>query len=71
VHVRTLASGATVTATLRVVQAGNFPNATCHLASAAGVRVYPPGQKAAKVVPFPFDACARSGPVYLSVGPVT
>ncbi len=33
----------------------------------AGFRVYTPGVTAAKYVPFPFWACSRSGPVYLSV----
>jgi hypothetical protein len=34
---------------------------------AAGLRVYPPGQTASELVPYPFEACARSGPVYLHV----
>jgi hypothetical protein len=62
-----LATGATATAVLRITEAGNFPNSTCHRVSAAGVRVYPSNQTASKVVPFPFDACSRTGPVYLSV----
>jgi uncharacterized protein DUF4232 len=63
----TLANGATKTATLRVVEAGNFPSAQCHMTEAAGVRVYPPNQTASKIVPFPFYACTHTGPVYLSV----
>jgi hypothetical protein len=66
----TLTSGATAVATLRIVIAGNFPASKCGIATAAGVKVYPPGQKAAKTVPFPFEACSKSGPVYLAVGPV-
>jgi hypothetical protein len=68
-HVRTvrLANGATATAVLRITEAGNFPNSACHRVGAAGVRVYPPNETASKVVPFPFDACSRTGPVYLSV----
>jgi len=66
-----LASGATARAVLRIVEAGNFPASICHEVSAAGVRVYPPNQTASKVVPFPFSACSRSGPVYLSVRVVT
>jgi hypothetical protein len=62
-----LANGATKTATLRIVEAGNFPSTRCHMTTAAGLRVYPPNQTASKVVPFPFGACARAGPVYLSV----
>jgi hypothetical protein len=37
---------------------------------AAGLRVYPPDQTKAKIVPFPFLACLRSGPTYLSIAPV-
>jgi Protein of unknown function (DUF4232) len=66
-----LANDATASATLRVVEAGNFPSSACHMTNAAGVRVYPPNQTAAKVVPFPFAACSRTGPVYLSVQAVT
>jgi hypothetical protein len=68
-HVRTvsLANGATATAVLRITEAGNFPSSACHRVSAAGMRVYPPSQTASKVVPFPFDACSRPGPGYLSV----
>ena len=62
-----LANRASATAVLRIAEAGNFPNSTCHRVSAAGLRVYPPNQTAAKLIPFPFDACSRTGPVYLSV----
>ncbi len=63
----TLAHGATATAVLRIVEAGNFPSATCHQVTAAGLRVYPPNRATSKVIPFPFAACSRTGPVYLSV----
>jgi hypothetical protein len=66
-----LARGATATAVLQIVTAGNFPTSTCHRVKAAGLRVYPPNQTASKVVPFPFDACSRRGPVYLRVAAVT
>jgi hypothetical protein len=66
-----LASGATATAALRIAQAANFPTAGCKPVNAAGFRVYPPGQTTAKVVPFPFKACSRSGPVFLNVKAVS
>jgi Protein of unknown function (DUF4232) len=66
-HMVRLKDGATATAILRIVAAGNFPAATCHQTTAAGLRVFPPGQTTSQVVPFPFEACSRSGPVYLSV----
>lgn len=63
----TLASGASATADLRIVEAGNFPSSTCRQVTAAGLRVFPPNMTKSKVVPFPFDACSLSGPVYLSI----
>jgi hypothetical protein len=63
----TLARGASASAVLQVVQAGNFPASSCHVVIAAGLRVFPPDQSASKVVPFPFRACSRTGPVYLTV----
>jgi uncharacterized protein DUF4232 len=66
----TLADGSTATVILQIVTAENFPPSRCHLTTAAGLRVYPPGQRAAKTVPFPFPACSRAGPSYLAVQPV-
>jgi hypothetical protein len=66
----TLANGATAMATLRMVQAGSFPSSSCKQTMAAGLRVYPPNQTTAETVPFPFEACARNGPAFLTTGPV-
>jgi hypothetical protein len=66
-HLVTLTSGASATAMLRIVEAGNFPSSSCHEATAAGLRVFPPNLTTSKVVPFPFPACSLAGPVYLSV----
>jgi hypothetical protein len=63
----TLGRGVTATAVLRIVAAGNFPAAGCGAVTAAGLRVFPPGQRASKVVPFPFQACSRAGQSVLSV----
>lgn len=62
----TLANGATASAVLRIVDAGALPS--CAPVSAAGLRVYPPGQTRAKVVPFPLQACSRAGKSDLIVG---
>jgi len=62
----TLNNGYTATSRLQVADAGNYG---CR-ATAAGLRVYPPGQFAAKVVPYPLGACARPGPVWMHAGPV-
>lgn len=63
-----LAKGATATATLRVVDPGNF--SPCHEVTAAGLRVRPPGQSASKLIPLPFATCSSSGQHTLSVGVV-
>jgi hypothetical protein len=66
-----LANGATATSTLQVTDVGNFPSATCRPTSAAGLRVYVPNQTAWTAIAFAFQACAKAGPVYLLVTPVT
>lgn len=60
----------TASATLRVVDAGNFPSTKCRQTLAAGLRIYPPNQKVALAVPLPFGACSKSGTEYLSIGAV-
>jgi hypothetical protein len=66
-----LANDETASALLQISQAANFPESACHRVSAAGLRVYPPDQTASKVVPIPFPACSRRGPVFLHVKAVT
>jgi hypothetical protein len=66
-----LADGATASAALRIVQAANFPPASCNRRAAAGLRVFPPNQTVSKVVPLPFEACAHTGPVFLNVKAVS
>lgn len=71
-HVVRLASGATAYAALQysdVITGNNGPE-PCDAVTAAGLRVYPPGQTASKIVPFPLTVCTRSGLVYMSVRPV-
>lgn len=55
----------TATVILQITVAENFPASSCGPITAAGLRVYPPGQKESTVVPFPFVACANSSSVYL------
>jgi hypothetical protein len=58
-------SRSTATVILQITVAENFPVSSCGPVTAAGLRVYPPGQKESTVVPFPFVACANSASVYL------
>lgn len=66
----TLTPGTTVTSLLGIADAGNFPAATCHPTTAAGLRVYPPNQTTSKLVPYPFPACGGTKDVILTVQPV-
>ena len=63
----TLTRGSSAFTILQISNAANFPVSVCKPTTAAGVRVYSPGQTASQIVPFPFPACSRSRPVYLSV----
>ncbi len=80
----TLANGATATATLQITDPANFgttcflpgqtpaPGRPGKLPTAAGLRVIPPNPRSftAKVIPFPFKACYRTGPIWLHATPV-
>lgn len=65
IRIVTLGNGHSASATVGIVEAGNFAN--CHVVTAAGLRVYPPNQRASRTVPFPFPACSNSGPRFLNV----
>jgi hypothetical protein len=66
----TIGKGRTAHATIGIVDIGALPN--CPATTAAGLRVFPPGQTASKVIPFPFPACgSSSSPVFLRIRPVT
>lgn len=57
-------------ATLGIVDTGVFSASVCAPAIASGLRVFAPNQKSATLVPFPFAACAHSGPKFLSISAV-
>lgn len=62
-----LPSGGSAHTILRIVDAANYPRSTCGPVTAAGLRVYPPGQTASKLIPYPFAACSRRAATVLSV----
>jgi len=66
----TLLSGGTATATLQVTDTSVFPSASCGQTTAAGLQVYPPGQTASKVIPFPLRVCSVAIATDLHVRPV-
>ena len=64
----TLGRGATAHVLLQITDVANFPPASCGVRTAVALRVYPPGATRSLEVPFTFQACSQSGPVYLHVG---
>ncbi|WP_159801764.1 DUF4232 domain-containing protein [Arthrobacter zhaoguopingii] len=62
-----LEPGASATAVLRQVNAGNY-GADCGAVPAAGVRVYPPGATDSLVLPQETTACSASSIVLMTVG---
>jgi hypothetical protein len=55
----TLAPGATGTAQLQIADALNFPTATCGPAQATDLRIYPPNQTAAVLLPEQSKGCTQ------------
>jgi uncharacterized cupredoxin-like copper-binding protein len=66
----TIQPGESASFQVRVVEAGNFSPSQCHPAMAAGWRVAPPGGGGSKVVPFPFETCAKPTQSVLGVTPI-
>jgi Protein of unknown function (DUF4232) len=66
----TLAPGQSASATLRIVDALNFPAEKCKATTAAGLRVGIPGGSGNKIAPLVFETCVRSATRTLSVAPV-
>jgi Protein of unknown function (DUF4232) len=64
----TLGRGATAHAVLQITDVANFPPSSCGETTAVALRVYPPGATRSLEIPFTFQACSKSGPVYLHVG---
>ena len=64
----TLSRGATAHVELQITDVANFPPSSCGPTPAVALRVYPPGATRSLQVPFTFQACGKTGPVYLHVG---
>jgi hypothetical protein len=65
-----LAPGGTAHVILQITDVYNYPPTTCGPTQASGLRVYPPNQTASVIVPLTFEACGKTGPVFLNVDPV-
>jgi hypothetical protein len=59
----------TVHFVLGITDTANYATASCHPATAYGLRVYAPGAYASKTIPFRFAGCSRRGPAFLQVSP--
>jgi hypothetical protein len=66
----TLAPGKTANALLRVVQALNFPQATCTPTPTSDLQVFPPNQTAAIELSFKSTGCASKSVNILTIGVV-
>jgi hypothetical protein len=69
VKVITLAPGATANALLQIVDALNFPSATCGPVKATALKIYPPNQTAPIYLPGATEACSKSVQI-MNIGPV-
>jgi hypothetical protein len=63
----TLRNGGTAHALVGFTDVGNFSSSSCRPKTAAALKVFPPGERTARFVPFSFRACSKPGPVFLSV----
>jgi Domain of unknown function (DUF4232) len=63
----TLANGGTAHALVGFTNVGNFSSSSCRPRTAAALKVFPPGERTSRFVPFSFRACSKPGPVFLSV----
>jgi hypothetical protein len=63
----TLQPAATAHVFLRIFDVTRLPQATCQPASAAALKVFPPDDRTAALVPFSFKACRLKGPKFLFV----
>jgi hypothetical protein len=65
----TLAPGATANALLQIVDALNFPTATCSPVKSTNMRVFPPNQTISVYLPYASYGCSKSVQT-LFIGPV-
>ena len=63
----TLGHDATAHVILGIVDAWNYPKATCAQVSATGLRVFAPNDFRSQTIPLTFEACQKAGPKFLNV----
>lgn len=66
----TVPPGGWAAAAMRLAEAGNYPDSTCHPAATATLRVYPPNQTVPQEVPYASTGCAASSVQILQINAV-
>lgn len=66
-----LTPGATSHFQLGFADVYNYPAGICRPVATTTLRIYPPNQTASLRLPFPGEACSKSGPIFLHVHQVT
>ena len=66
----TLAPGQTANALLRIVQALNYPQATCSPTATTSLRIYPPNETQPVLLPFKSTGCTSNSVKLLTIGVV-
>ena len=67
----TLLSGKSVSAVVGIVETGNFDPSQCAPVTAAGLKVFPPGQSKAVTIKKTFSTCSSTTVISLTVRPVS
>jgi hypothetical protein len=67
----TLDAGQSANATLRIVEAGNYPTATCKPTATTFLQIFPPGQTTPIYLAYKSTGCASSSVNLLSVTVMT
>ena len=66
----TLLSGKSASATVGIVETGNFSSSQCAPVTAAGLKVFPPGSGRAVTIRKSFSTCSSTSVISLTVRPV-
>jgi len=66
----TLLAGKSASAQVGIVETGNFSSSQCAPVTAAGLKVFPPGQGKAVTIKKSFSTCSSTIVISLTVGPV-
>ncbi|MEO6956995.1 MAG: DUF4232 domain-containing protein [Antricoccus sp.] len=66
-----IAPGSSAKFTVRIIDSGSYPTATCMPVMARGLRIYTPGETHAAFLPLSIQTCSSTNISLLTTGPVT